>query len=162
MTVTSTQILLGFGDPSTSSKWHRFMVKLRCIWASLIFLILMTENQPLLSATPNWIQVGETHSEYVYVDRQSLKTLGNETVAIVLYDLKSNQMGILSRSYSVGILCAAQRFRLIAGAMYDQSMGLGEHYNVSVDPNRWKMITANAVESTWFDHICDADGVVGR
>jgi len=133
------------------------MVRLRCIWASLIFLILITENQPLLSATPNWIQVGETHSEYVYVDRQSLKTLGNETVAIVLYDLKSNQMGILSRSYSVGILCADHRFRLISGAMYDQSMGLGDQYNVSVDPNHWEMITTNSVESIWFNHICNAD-----
>ena len=122
----------------------------------------MTENQPLLSATPNWIQVGETHSEYVYVDRQSLKTLGNETVAIVLYDLKSNQMGILSRSYSVGILCADHRFRLITGAMYDQSMGLGDQYNVSVDPNHWEMITMNSVESIWFNHICDEDGASRR
>ena len=133
------------------------MVRIRSIWTFMFFLISMIDIRPLLSATPSWIKVGETNSEYVYIDSQSLTTSSDETVAIVLYDLKSNQMGILSRSYSVGILCADHRFRLISGAMYDQSMGLGDQYNVSVDPDRWDMITANSVERIWFDHICNAD-----
>ena len=133
------------------------MVRARGIWTLMFFLFSMIDTRPLLSATPSWIQVGETNSEYVYIDSQSLTTVSDETVAIVLYDLKSNQMGILSRSYSVGILCADHRFRLISGAMYDQSMGLGDQYNVSVDPNHWGMITTNSVESIWFNHICNAD-----
>ena len=122
-----------------------------------LLLISMIDTRPLLSATPSWIQAGETNSEYVYIDGQSLITVSDETVAIVLYDLKSNQMGILSRSYLVRILCPERRFRLVSGAMYDQPMGLGEKYNVSVDPNHWEMITANSVESIWFNHICNAD-----
>jgi len=133
------------------------MLRTRGIWTLMFFLISMIDTRPLLSAVPSWIQVGETNSEYVYIDSQSLITVSDETVAIVLYDLKSNQMGILSRSYSVGILCADHRFRLISGAMYDQSMGLGDQYNVSVDPNHWGMITTNSVESIWFNHICNAD-----
>ena len=133
------------------------MLRARGIWTLMFFLISMIDTRPLLSATPSWIQVGETNSEYVYIDSQSLTTASDETVAIVLYDLKSNQMGILSRSYSVGILCADHRFRLISGAMYDQSMGLGDQYNVSVDPNHWEMIITNSVESIWFNHICNAD-----
>ena len=128
----------------------------------MFFLISLIDTRPLLSAAPSWIQVGETNSEYVYIDSQSLITVSDETVAIVLYDLKSNQMGILSRSYSVGILCADHRFRLISGAMYEQSMGLGDQYTVSVDPDRWEMITANSVESIWFNHICDEDGASRR
>ncbi|MEK9917009.1 MAG: hypothetical protein VW645_06240, partial [Betaproteobacteria bacterium] len=77
----------------------------------------MIDTRPLLSATPSWIQVGETNAEYVYIDRQSLTTVSDEALAVVLYDLKSNQMGILSRLFSVGILCADHRFRLISGAM---------------------------------------------
>ena len=133
------------------------MVRIRWIWTLMFFLISLIDTRPLLSAAPSWIQVGETNSEYVYIDSQSLITVSDETVAIVLYDLKSNQMGILSRSYSVGILCADHRFRLISGAMYEQSMGLGDQYTVSVDPDRWEMITANSVESIWFNHICNAD-----
>ena len=133
------------------------MVRIRWIWTLAFFLISMIDTRPLLSATPSWFKVGETNSEYVYIDSQSLTTVSDETVAIVLYDLKSNQMGILSRAYSVGILCADHRFRLISGAMYDQSMGLGDQYNVSVDPDRWDMIAANSVERIWFDHICNAD-----
>ncbi len=146
----------------SSSVTSLSVVRIRWIWTLAFFLISMIDTRPLLSATPSWIQVGETNSEYVYIDSQSLKTLSHETVAIVLYDLKSNQMGILSRSYSVGILCADHRFRLISGAMYDQSMGLGDQYNVSVDPNHWEMITTNSVESIWFNHICDEDGASRR
>jgi len=141
----------------SSSVTRLSMLRTRGIWTLMFFLISMIDTRPLLSATPSWIQVGETNSEYVYIDSQSLTTASDETVAIVLYDLKSNQMGILSRSYSVGMLCADHRFRLISGAMYDQSMGLGDQYNVSVDPNHWEMITTNSVESIWFNHICNAD-----
>jgi hypothetical protein len=141
----------------SSSVTSLSVVRIRWIWTIAFFLISMIDTRPLLSATPSWIQVGETNAEYVYIDRQSLTTVSDEAVAVVLYDLKSNQMGILSRLFSVGILCADHRFRLISGAMYDQSMGLGDQYNVSVDPNHWGMITTNSVESIWFNHICNAD-----
>tara|TARA_Y100000287_G_C14094840_1_gene292209 strand:+ start:126 stop:518 length:393 start_codon:yes stop_codon:yes gene_type:complete len=103
----------------------------------------------------NWKKVGEnTTGTVFYVDKDSVKRIGNTIYFFSMMDYAKPKDGVLStRIYQEGN-CANYSFRYLKDFYYDQPMGNGTIVAQIDEPGEWTANVPGSLNETVFDFLC--------
>ena len=118
----------------------------------LIIIVLFTSKS---FSEFNWKKVGENTSGTVfYVDKGSVKRIGNTIYFFSMMDYAKPNNGVLStRIYQEGN-CDNYSFRYLKDFYYDQPMGNGKILQQIDEVGEWTANVPGSLNETVFDFLC--------
>tara|TARA_B100001057_G_scaffold472119_1_gene535089 strand:+ start:588 stop:980 length:393 start_codon:yes stop_codon:yes gene_type:complete len=118
-------------------------------------LIVLTLFPSTSFAEFNWKRVGENTSGTVfYVDKSSVKRMGNTIYFFSMMDYAKPVDGILSTKIYQEGNCSDYSFRYLKDFYYDQPMGNGSVVHQIDEVGKWTANIPGSLNETVFDFLC--------
>ena len=103
----------------------------------------------------NWKRVGEnTNGTVFYVDKSSVKRMGNTIYFFSMMDYAKPVDGVLSTKIYQEGNCSDYSFRYLKDFYYDQPMGNGSVVHQIDEVSKWTANIPGSLNETVFDFLC--------
>ena len=122
----------------------------------LFFLLIIITFFPSNSFSEfNWKRVGEnTNGTVFYVDKSSVKRMGNTIYFFSMMDYAKPVDGVLSTKIYQEGNCSDYSFRYLKDFYYDQPMGNGSVVHQIDEVSKWTANIPGSLNETVFDFLC--------
>ena len=121
---------------------------------SLLFIIMALFTSKSFSEF-NWKKVGEnTTGTVFYVDKSSVKRMGNTIYFFSMMDYAKPVDGVLSTKIYQEGNCSDYSFRYLKDFYYDQPMGNGSVVHQIDEVSKWTANIPGSLNETVFDFLC--------
>ena len=126
------------------------------LFRKLFFLLIIITFFPSNSFSEfNWKRVGENTSGTVfYVDKSSVKRMGNTIYFFSMMDYAKPVDGVLSTKIYQEGNCSDYSFRYLKDFYYDQPMGNGSVVHQIDEVSKWTANIPGSLNETVFDFLC--------
>jgi len=126
------------------------------LFRKLIFLLIIITFFPSNSFSEfNWKRVGEnTNGTVFYVDKSSVKRMGNTIYFFSMMDYAKPVDGVLSTKIYQEGNCSDYSFRYLKDFYYDQPMGNGSVVHQIDEVSKWTANIPGSLNETVFDFLC--------
>ena len=126
------------------------------LFKKLFFLLIIITFFPSNSFSEfNWKRVGEnTNGTVFYVDKSSVKRMGNTIYFFSMMDYAKPVDGVLSTKIYQEGNCSDYSFRYLKDFYYDQPMGNGSVVQQVDEVSKWTANIPGSLNETVFDFLC--------
>tara|TARA_Y100001936_G_scaffold197994_1_gene198991 strand:- start:611 stop:1003 length:393 start_codon:yes stop_codon:yes gene_type:complete len=126
------------------------------LFRKLFFLLIIITFFPSNSFSEfNWKRVGEnTNGTVFYVDKSSVKRMGNTIYFFSMMDYAKPVDGVLSTKIYQEGNCSDYSFRYLKDFYYDQPMGNGSVVHQIDEVSKWTANIPGSLNETVFDFLC--------
>ena len=126
------------------------------LFKKLFFLLIIITFFPSNSFSEfNWKRVGEnTNGTVFYVDKSSVKRMGNTIYFFSMMDYAKPVDGVLSTKIYQEGNCSDYSFRYLKDFYYDQPMGNGSVVHQIDEVSKWTANIPGSLNETVFDFLC--------
>ena len=126
------------------------------LFRKLFFLLIIITFFPSNSFSEfNWKRVGEnTNGTVFYVDKSSVKRMGNTIYFFSMMDYAKPVDGVLSTKIYQEGNCSDYSFRYLKDFYYDQPMGNGSVVQQVDEVSKWTANIPGSLNETVFDFLC--------